>query len=75
MFFSATMGSVQRLPNGNTLVTESLSGRVFEITPENDVVWDYVTPDRRNVLYRAYMIPPEWVPGNPANYTFWEYLY
>jgi len=75
MFFSATMGSVQRLPNGNTLVTESLSGRVFEITPENDVVWDYVTPDRRNVLYRAYMIPPEWVPGNPANYTFWGNLY
>lgn len=70
--FSATMCSVQRLPNGNTLITESLSGRIFEITLENEVVWDYVTLDKKNVIYRAYRIPPEWIPGNPSNYSFWE---
>ncbi len=69
--FSASMSSVQRLPNGNTLVTEGLSGRVFQITPANTVVWSYTTPQRKNVLYRAYMVPPEWVPGNPAGYAFW----
>jgi hypothetical protein len=70
-FFSMTMSSVQRLPNGNTLISEALSGRIFEITPTNDIVWDYVYPNPRYVLYKAYRVPPEWVPGNPAGYPFW----
>jgi arylsulfotransferase ASST len=70
-FFSTTLCSTQRLPNGNTLIIEGLSGRVFEITPDNEIVWDFVTPDVKNYLYRAYRIPPEWVPGNPANYKNW----
>lgn len=40
-FFSAAAGSVQRLPNGNTLISEDLSGRVFEVTPEKEIVWLY----------------------------------
>ena len=71
-FFSTTLCSTQRLPNGNTLIVEGLSGRVFEINSENEIVWDYVTPNMKNYLYRAYRIPPEWVPGNPSGYTFWE---
>jgi hypothetical protein len=71
--FSLTLCSVQRLPNGNTLVSEGLSGRVFELTSTNEVVWDYIYPDAR-FLYRAYRIPPEWVPNNPAGYPFWEEL-
>lgn len=70
--FSMTMGSVQRLPNGNTLVSEGLSGRIFELTSTNEIVWDYVYPDPRFYIYRAYRVPPEWVPGNPAGYQFWE---
>jgi hypothetical protein len=70
--FSASMSSVQRLPNGNTLVTEALSGRVFELSPTNKVVWDYIYPHTGYVMYRAYRIPPEWVPGNPAGYPSWE---
>ncbi|WP_152043338.1 aryl-sulfate sulfotransferase [Salinigranum salinum] len=31
-----------RLPNGNTLVTDSLNHRVIEVTPRGDVVWEYV---------------------------------
>lgn len=52
-FFSTTLCSAQRLPNGNTLVTEGLSGRVFGITPNNEIVWDFVTPDVKNYLYRG----------------------
>jgi len=70
-FFSMTMSSVQRLPNGNTLITEALSGRIFEITPTNDIVWDYVYPNQDYAFYKAYRVPPEWVPGNPAGYPFW----
>lgn len=43
-FFSPYMGAAQRLPNGNTHITESATGRLFEVTPEGRVVWDYVIP-------------------------------
>lgn len=45
-FYSATCGSVQRLPNGNTLVSETEAGRAFELTPDKAVVWEYVSPYR-----------------------------
>lgn len=43
-FSSPIMGSHQRLPNGNRLIVESTLGRVFEATPEGDIVWSYVLP-------------------------------
>jgi Arylsulfotransferase (ASST) len=43
-FFSPRMGGAQRLPNGNTLITEASSGRFFEITKDGEVVWEYVNP-------------------------------
>ncbi|MGI4802507.1 MAG: aryl-sulfate sulfotransferase [Janthinobacterium lividum] len=43
-FFSPFMGAAQRLPNGNTHITESTTGRLFEVTPEGDIVWEYVVP-------------------------------
>lgn len=30
-----------RLPNGNTLVTDTLNHRVVEVTPDGQVVWEY----------------------------------
>jgi len=36
------MGTHQRLINGNILITESVAGRVFEATPDGEVVWEYV---------------------------------
>lgn len=70
-FFTPVLGSVQRLPNGNTLVSEGLSRRVFEVTPEKEVVWEYYFKLGYK-LNRFYRVPPEWVPGNPAGYDFWE---
>lgn len=43
-FFSPYMGSVQRLWNGNTFICESAFGRLFEVTPEGKVVWEYIIP-------------------------------
>jgi len=40
-FFSRTRGSMQRLPNGNTLISEDNTGRVFEVTADKDIVWEY----------------------------------
>lgn len=43
-FFSEVLGSQQRLPNGNTLITESCDGRVFEVAPDGEIVWEYLNP-------------------------------
>lgn len=43
-FFSPLVSGARRLPNGNTLITEGLFGRIFEVTPEKEVVWEYVNP-------------------------------
>ena len=45
-FFSETCGTNQRLPNGNTLITESDQGRAFEVTPQGEIVWEFVSPYR-----------------------------
>ena len=43
-FFSAYRAGVQRLPNGNTMICESDAGRIFEVTPDKEIVWDYYSP-------------------------------
>lgn len=45
-FFSKTLGSCQRLPNGNTLITESENGRALEVDPAGEVVWEFNNPHR-----------------------------
>lgn len=45
-FFSRTLGSCQRLPNGNTLITESENGRALEVTPAGRTVWEFYNPHR-----------------------------
>ncbi len=65
--YSSFISSAQRLPNGNTLITEGTSGRIIEVTPTHDIVWEYVSPyyDQKmgmNGVYRAYRLPYEWVP-------------
>ena len=44
--FSEQFASVRPLPNGNVLVTETMGGRIFEVTPDHEVVWDYRNEDR-----------------------------
>jgi len=43
-FFSRGSGAQQLLPNGNVLITESGKGRVFEITGDGRVVWEFLNP-------------------------------
>jgi hypothetical protein len=40
-FHSVIVGRVQRLPNGNTLIAESMQARIFEVTPQGKTVWSY----------------------------------
>jgi len=70
-FFSTNISSAQRLPNGNTLVTAGAPGRLFEVTKDGAVVWEYMFPifagaNASNAVYRAYRIPYAWVPQLPV---------
>ncbi len=40
------IGTVQRLPNGNTLIVESERGRALEVGMDRETVWEYVNPHR-----------------------------
>jgi len=72
--FYSTFGSgAQRLPNGNTLITESAGGRIFEVTPDKEKVWEFKSPfyfdDKSGAslglssrVSRAYRYDPEY-PG------------
>jgi len=66
-FYSPLISSAQRLPNGNTLITEGSGGRIFEVTRSGGIVWEYISPyygmdNMSNHVYRAYRVPYDWVP-------------
>ncbi|MEL6656662.1 MAG: aryl-sulfate sulfotransferase [Bacteroidota bacterium] len=42
--YSTGLSSIQFLANGNALITSGRQGYTFELTPDNEVVWEYVTP-------------------------------
>lgn len=44
MMHSTGLSSVQLLPNGNTLICTGRYGYSFELTPDNEIVWEYKTP-------------------------------
>ncbi|NOX57242.1 MAG: hypothetical protein GXP29_00090 [Planctomycetes bacterium] len=77
-FFSRTCGTVDRLPNGNTLVTESDNGRAFELTPEKRIVWEFFNPNRAGAeeefiatLFEVVRLRPDfpigWARGAKSN--------
>jgi hypothetical protein len=45
-FESALRSSQQRLANGNTLITESEAGRLLEVDPDGQIVWEFIHPVR-----------------------------
>jgi hypothetical protein len=70
-FFSTNISSAQRLPNGNTLVTAGAGGRLFEVTRDGAIVWEYMFPlfsgpNQSNAVYRSYRVPYGWIPQLPV---------
>ena len=43
-FTSGILSGAIRLPNENLLICDGNSGRLFEITATNDIVWNYIIP-------------------------------
>ncbi|MBG0811987.1 aryl-sulfate sulfotransferase [Methylosinus sp. H3A] len=78
-FRSTHISNARRLPNGNTFIDEGQIGRFFQVTPEGDIVWEYLNPYPRRgkdaetgrptlnySVYRAQPVPYDWAPeGTP----------
>lgn len=78
-FRSTHISAARRLPNGNTFIDEGQSGRLFQVTSDGEIVWEYVNPYFRagkdpmtgrptanHQLYRGQPVPYDWVPaGTP----------
>lgn len=43
-FFSSICAGAERLSNGNTMISEAMPGRVFEVTADKEIVWEYINP-------------------------------
>ncbi len=68
-FFSGHISGAERRPNGNVLVCEGTSGRVFEVTQRGETVWEWLSPftvtvqgNRRAWIFRAHRYGPDF-PG------------
>lgn len=66
-FFSPFISNTQRLPNGNTLICEGSFGRLFEVTTEGEVVWEYVNPH--------FLVPAHLPDAPPSNRVFRAFRY
>jgi len=78
-FRSTHISAARRLPNGNTFIDEGQIGRFFQVTPDGEIVWEYLNPypkrgkdaetGRPTVdysVYRAEPVPYDWAPpGTP----------
>lgn len=61
-FYTSSKGGCQPLPNGNTLICECDTGRIFEVTEKGEIVWEFINPfsnfspayGTHNMIFRAY---------------------
>lgn len=61
-FYSHHISGCQRLKSGNTLICEGSFGRIFEVTPGGQIVWEFINPhfdpmftgDMVNWVFRAF---------------------
>ena len=60
-FYSYNISSAERLPNGNTLICEGAPGRIFEVTQNMEIVWEYINP--------FFLRAARPTPGNPSTVT------
>jgi hypothetical protein len=66
-FFSPLISNATRLPNGNTLICEGSFGRIFEVTQDGEVVWEFINPH--------FHTPPDKPDMQPSNRVFRAFRY
>jgi len=62
-FYSTVFGGALRLKDGNTLICGGTTGKFFEVTPENTIVWQWINsypnPNMNDVFKIEYLAPEE----------------
>lgn len=43
-FYSSVFSGAHRLTNGNTLISSGRQGRIFEVTTNGEIVWEFINP-------------------------------
>ncbi len=69
-FYSQQISGAVRLPGGNTLICEGARGRLFQVTPEGETVWEFINPVFGetvmgfdvNMVFRAFFYTREELP-------------
>ena len=64
-FHATYTANAQRLANGNTLICESAGRRIFEVTPDQETVWEYVEGTPRTYRYPYDHCPQTTALGKP----------
>ena len=86
--YSTGLSSAQWLPNGNVLICTGRFGYSFEITPDNEIVWEYKTPlnagapaaqgdtleINNNLTFRMHRYPPDYEAFEGKDLTPMGYL-
>ncbi len=71
-FYCANISGVQRLPNGNTLITGGPTGTLFEVTSGGQVIWKYINP----VINTGPLYYDDSIPSDPNNVgTYQNYVF
>lgn len=66
--YSSGLSSLQLLPNGNTLILVGRSGYAFEMTPEQQIVWEFIVPIRNGMF-----IPQGEIASNNTTFRMKRY--
>lgn len=65
-FYSRFQGGAFRMPNGNTLISEAMEGRIFEVTSEGAIVWSHFVGESVHKAPR-YWTTTTGVPATPLS--------
>ena len=61
-FYDRAVGDADRQPNGNILITAGVSGRIIEITPQGEKVWELAIDNPATWVYRTHQVDESLIP-------------
>lgn len=65
-FFSFFISGAQRLPNGNTFICSGQQGRLFEVTSDQRIVWEFLNPWGGELASSSGNADPQKDSGRPS---------
>jgi hypothetical protein len=65
--YAEDISGAQRLPNGNTMITDGTRGTFLEVTSSGTLVWKYICPvNLSGIMTQGDTLPPD--PSHPGEY-------